>query len=183
MSLATLNDGLTWLAEHVGELGEVPLRLHDRAIGDDGAPRLSAAFLAYLTQTPFATTWSTETRACDQQHPFGSVCWKCGNQLTYSVTREMYRFPLAAALERLSNVRPAAPTHVSPFILTVKLIACDLDANRAARELDIAPISEDHRKVVEALFLSAIRQLHSRWSSGPIARRVTISDAVAEKAA
>lgn len=181
--LATLADALRWLRDHVDELEAPPLRLHGATVGDadaTGAPRFTPEFWALLTSTPYRTRWAQETVVCPLPHPLDAKkpCPMCSGQLSWTSSREVYVHPLAAALERLSHVPASAPTLPSPFVLCVALLDCGMDIDRTHQRLWDHPISsEDRRKTVEALFLSAIRRLQGRWSSGPIPKRGQISEA------
>lgn len=181
--LASFSEARSWLHDHLDELEVPPLRLHGSTVGDQdatGAPRFTPAFWALLTASPYRTRWAQETVVCPQDHPLrGKPCQMCGGQLSWVASREVYVHPLAAALERLSNVPSPAPTVPSPFVLVVCFLDCGLDLDRAHERLWGQPISSpDRRGTVEAMFLSALRKLHGRWSSGPIPKRswVDLSD-------
>lgn len=166
---ASWPSALSWLRDHLDGLVTAPERLHDHAIGDDGAPRLSAAFLAVLVGSPYATVTTTEQRNCRLEHPFDAPpCPRCDGQLTYSVDRDVYRHPLAAALATLRNAPATSHDWPRPYVMVVTLIREGLDLDRAAEAIDHPILGPDHRKTVEAAFLLAIRKLAGRWSSGPI---------------
>lgn len=187
-TLRSFSEGRAWLQEHLDELEAPPLRLHAATVGDQdatGAPRFTPEFWALLTSSPFRTRWAQETVVCPMPHPVrGKPCEMCANQLSWTSNREVYAHPLAAALERLSRVPANAPTNPTPFVMTVALLDCGLDLDRAHFRLWGRLIeSEDRRKTVEALFLMAIRALQSRWSSGPIPKPSWIDRSESQRAA
>ena len=170
MTLATIDAARTWLADHTDELRKPPARLHDAALGESGAPRYSAAFWAILAGGPYDAYDVDEKRSCSD-HGWGEDCVRCGGNITYTVPRRLYRNPLAAALARLRHERSASPTWPTPYLMCLALLRCNLDVTTAAAFVGHPVLSEDHRKVVEAAFLSACRKLYSRWASGPMPRR------------
>lgn len=178
MTLPTLAAATTWLDEHVDELRKPPTRLHDHALGDGGAPRYSAAFWAILAGGPYDSYDVDEARSCID-HAYGVGCARCAGNLTYTVPRTLYRNPLAAALARLKHERATSPGWPTPYAMCVVLLRCDLSVDIAAGLIGHPIMSLDHRKTVEAAFLSAIRKLYGRWASGPMPRR-SVSDAQAD---
>jgi len=185
MNLASLSEALAWLREARDGLEVAPMRLH-QSTGSDGTPEsitgihdglgglpFSRDFIALLDGSPFRTRTATETVVCPNPHPVrGPECALCRGQLSWTASRTVYVAPLAAALERLSHVKSPAPTVPSPFVLCVALLDCGLDIDRMHERLWGKPISsEDRRKTVEAMVISALRKLHGRWSSGPIPKR------------
>jgi hypothetical protein len=56
----------------------------------------------------------------------------------------------------------------SPVQYILALLQAGLEVEPAAYLVRIPIVSDDHRVTVELMFLRAIRQLHSRYSSGPI---------------
>lgn len=172
-------DAVAWLADHVDELQTPPVRLHDRAYGDDGAPRLSAAFLAFLTASPYDAYDVTETRTCPITHPYGVGCHLCGGNLTFDVPRRLYRHPLAAALASLRHAPATSRDWPTPYAMVLTLLREGLDLDRAAASIEHPILGPDHRKTVEAAFLLAVRKLVGRWASGPLPR-VRLSDAQAD---
>lgn len=174
-------DAASWITDHLDELISPPVRLHDHAIGDDGAPRLSAAFLAILTGSPFAEVTSSEVRSCPLDHPIGAPpCLRCDDRLSYTVTRNLYRHPLAAALGRLRGAPATSPDWPTPYTMMVVLLREGLVLERAAKAIGHPILGPDHRKTIEAAFLLATRRLVGRWSSGPIEQTRRISDAQAD---
>ena len=164
-------DAIAWLREHVDGLMVAPVRLHDRDIGESGGPRLSAAFMAVLVGDPYVTMTSSEVRACPQPHPYGAApCFMCSNQLTYTVHRDVYRHPLAAALADLKRVPATSHDWPTPYRMVVTLLREGLDLDRAAAAIEHPILGPDHRRTVEAAFLLAVRKLVGKWASGPIAR-------------
>jgi len=177
--IATLADARDWLDDHLDELRRVPLRLHDAAIGDDGAPRYSAAFWSYLTASPFATRDVVETRTCPRSHGFGEACAFCGGAITYDVPRVVYVSPLSAAFARLRKAPATSPQWPGPYIIVISWIANRYDLAAASEAFGRPYHSEDERKTVEAAVLLAVRKLVGRYATGPVQRR-GISDAQAD---
>ena len=170
MTLGTIDAARTWLADHLDELRKPPTRLHDAALGDGGAPRYSAAFWAILAGGPYDAYDVDEKRTCTN-HPYGVACNLCDGLVEYVVPRRLYRNPLAAALARLRHERATSPTWPTPYQLVLALLRADLDVTVAAWSIGKPIQSDDHRKVVEAAFLLAVRKLYGRWASGPLPRR------------
>ena len=165
-------DGVAWLKDHLDGLMQAPTRLHDKETGDDGAPRLSQAFMSVLVGSPYATTWSRDERACQLPHPLGApTCSRCGDQLTYTVQAEVYRHPLAAALATLKHAPATSHDWPRPYVMVLALIRVGFNLDLAAANIGHPILGPDHRKTVEAAFLLAIRKLVGRWASGPIPNR------------
>lgn len=161
----------SWLEDHLDELRRVPLRLHDAAIGDDGAPRYSAAFWSYLTASPFATKDIVETRTCPHDHSWGEPCDFCGGSITYDVPRVVYVSPLSAAFARLRKAPPTSPQWPGPYTIVISWIANRYDLAAASEAFGRPYHSEDERKTVEAAVLLSCRKLVGRYATGPVARR------------
>ena len=186
--LASFTEAVTWLAERASL--EHPTKMHDRATGDDGAPRLSEGFIRWLTRDePSETPWAFETftttvqEDCPRPHPIRAKgeprCELCDDALWWSKTRPMYVRPFAAALERLRHKRATTPDWPTPYEMVVRLIAARYDLEYAAFAIGHPILGEDHRKTLEAKFISVVRDLSDRYQSGPMPRSRRISDAQA----
>ena len=151
-------EAVAGLRDRAAELTDVPLRLHDHAIGDDGVRRLSPAFLRYLTGSVHASHPITVTVVCPARHETGRPCEQCSDLGSWTTTSDVYDRPLSRALclaaQRSLKLRP------HPVVLVDALIAEDFDLRRAARRVGIVIVSEDQIKTEEARFLSAIRTVH-----------------------
>lgn len=173
--LPTLASALEWLRGHIDELGDVPVRLHDHAVGDKdalGSPRFSGAFWHHLTGSAFSSHVARSEESC--YHPRkvdNAECEECFGTNVKTVQRDVYDRPLSAAMVSLSKL--PAPSHgtPSPVQYILALLAANLDIDTAAKLVRIPIVSDDHRKTVDAMFLRAIRQLRDRYSSGPIGGR------------
>lgn len=190
MTLSSLTAATSWLRENA--VMELPLRLHDRSAGDDGAPHLSYPFWRWIVrddppdldsrgnlvhETPWAFEVAKRTvwEDCKRPHPIRAKgeprCEMCDDALGWHKTRPVYVRPFAAALARLKHERATSPTWPSPYVLCLALLRADLDVVQAAWMVGHPPGSDDERATVEAQFLSACRKLYSRWASGPLPRR------------
>jgi len=84
--LATLAEAIAWTRAH-WQGRELPYRIHDRAIGEDGAPHMTAAMLRYLMAQPY----------------------------DMAADANCYRYPMWRALERLRAV-PDEPAPISVVV-------------------------------------------------------------------
>lgn len=176
-----------WLAKAWMTLPVPPVRLHSREVDGQLGPSFTPAFARILNGSAHDTEVSHETDTCyhprlaDKGDP--RACPDCGGDAVHTVTRHRYRSPMASALARLSRVsRPSVGTP-APAEFVLGLAVHGWDWQRAAIFLDLAPVSADHAKTVEAQFLLAIRQLHSRYSEGPIERPSYIDRSESQRAA
>ena len=157
----TYAEAVSGLRLRAAELADFPLRLHERAAGDDGAPRLSPAFLRHLTGSIHASHEVRVEVVCPIRHEQGRKCERCNDLGGWVATRDMYDRPLSRAIYRLAHAKSRLRPH--PLILVVALIDAAFDLDRAAAKVGIIIASADQRRNEEARFLAAIRALHSRY--------------------
>lgn len=174
MTIADYAAASRWVAEHLDD-ETLPLRLHDRAIGEDGAPRLSARFLAWLTAGPFDIESRIETRTCT--HPrLADVAWRqknlpepdvwscpsCAGSCVYDTTVSRYRRPMRAALERL-RLHPGRwpERQMTPYMVLRWWMTRGLDGPEAAWD------SGTGWDTFEALVVMAVRKLAGRYQQSP----------------
>lgn len=176
-TLASFGDAITWVREH-WSARELPLVLHERTTdhqGDLGSPRYSAAFLGYLMARPTDTTTAPRSETC--YHPRlardkrGEIvtllrdCPDCAGATVREVMRERWRWPMWLALEGLRKVPAMRPHQPSPYDCVLVLAMVDWDGSAAMRLLGLPGWD-----MAEALFIIALRKLHSRYSDGPLPR-------------
>jgi hypothetical protein len=169
--LATLPLALEWLRSHVDELADVPIRLHDHAVGDKdalGAPRFSGAFWHRLVGSAYATHVARLEESCYHPMKHQAECPECFGTNVKTTQRDVYDRPLSAAMVSLAKIPAPSLGTPSPVQYILALLQAGLVIEPAAYLVRIPIVSADHRLTVEAMFLRAIRQLHSRYSSGPI---------------
>lgn len=179
--LASFTDAVSWLRDY--QDADLPSKIHDRATGDDGAPRLSAGFMHWLTRDeadPERSPWAFQTALvtvqedCPRPHPIRAKgeprCELCDDALWWSKTRSLYVRPFMAALERLSHVPPTSKDWPAPKELVLRLIASRYNVDAAADAIGHPVLGADHRATLEAVFLNATRKLVDRYSTGPVPR-------------
>jgi hypothetical protein len=166
---------LEWLSAHLDD-DIIPLRLHDRSIGEDGAPRLSASFLAWLTSEAFDASPVIVTRSC--YHPQldrGSDPWTCPTCVgsgVFDATEWHFRRPMRAALESLArNPNPWPERQPAPAAILRALLMYALDGRAAAVHLGLS------WDAYEALVVMATRRLRSRYGVIVPARIPTLQTA------
>jgi len=148
---------------------DAPIRLHDAAFGDDGAPRLSAPFLRYLTAHAFTVIEADETDTCHHPRlparadPF--TCIDCGGMGVKTVRRARYAWPMWAALERLRHEPPERPGVPAPAVIVLVVAASRWNWRHAARRLGIA-----HHDDAEAVVTRAFAKLRARYAERPTPR-------------
>lgn len=163
---ATLTEAIAFARDRWNDR-DCPLRLHDFAIGDDGAPRLAARFVAYLDAQAYSTRDVEETEEC--YHPRSAnprdimACPDCDGG-TKRVTHTRYLWPMWAALARLGKVPPTLPDQPAPVLVVVTLAHYRWDWRRTAQVLRL----DWHHDGGEAVILSALRRLADRYSDGPL---------------
>jgi hypothetical protein len=166
VTLASLEEALDWLREVAQELGDVPTRLHDHAIGADllGAPRMSSAFIGHLSDGPYTTRQAPREVSCPAEHPIRALgeprCAMCQDTGYWMTSTDVYAHPLRAALSTLtrahSRLRPH-PRHVIDALLRERM-------DPAAAALRLPGWAPDDRR-----YLSAIRALYDGFSYTAIA--------------
>lgn len=160
---------------------EAPIRLHDAAFGEDGAPRLSAPFLRYLTAHAFTVIEADETDVCahprlaSREDPF--ACVDCGGMGVKTVRRARYAWPMWAALERLSHEPAERPGLPAPAVIVVAVAATRWDWRHAARRLGIA--GDD----AEFVIARAFAKLRGRYQERPMPRIGWVTMSEAQRAA
>jgi hypothetical protein len=171
---ATLASGLVWLRKSWDTLPVPPVRIHVREIEDGsrlGAHRFSAPMWRIITGRATDEYDATESVMCGHPRLASCSAFDCPDCLGagfYEHCVRRYRSPMAAALYRLSNVPKRGGIAPIDYILALYVMAWDV--HRAAGLLELRPVSEDHAATIDAMFLLAIRQLHSRFSAGSVAR-------------
>lgn len=147
----------------------VPIRLHEHATGDDGAPRLSPAFMRYLDAKAWATYEIDERDTCyhprltGRDDPF--ACPDCRGDGTKYVRRTRYLWPMWAALSRLAHEPPDQGDVPPPVVIVLAVAAARWDWRRAAARLGL-----HEREDAELLVLSALRKLEVRYRESPLPR-------------
>lgn len=166
MTLASLSEAITWLRDHWQEQRPSPIKLHTRdteGIGPFHTPAMAAA----LDGSCDVTTTAPQTQTC--YHPLSKTakdCPECIGLGVKEVRVDRYVYPMSRALQRLhDSLGPARHPH--PYHLVVVLAACGWDARHAAAAIDRPT------ETAEALFLMAIRKLHSHYSAGPVNTRTS----------
>ena len=148
---------------------EVPIRLHDAAFGEDGAPRLSAPFLRFLTASAFTVIETDETDVCFHPRlvrlddPF--ACIDCGGMGVKTTRRERYAWPMWAALSRLAHEPPDREGLPPPAIIVLAVASSRWDWHRAAVRLRIA-----HLPDAEHIVARAFAKLRGRYQERPVPR-------------
>lgn len=172
---SSLAAAIRWAQSAWSTLPQPPLRLHDRDIEELsqlGSHRFSSPMWRILNSTPWDEEVIDETVTCFHPRLFvrddPKACPDCRGDNVTTVTRRRYVSPMAAALARLAKVPRPSDGTPSSLILVLALSECDWSVWKAGRLLGLEPVSEDHYKTQEAMFLLALRRLHSRYSSGPV---------------
>ena len=178
VSHATLHDALRWAAERWDEQRPAPVRLHraHSTEGALGAPMYTHAFAAALDGRPNAVTDATRTVPC--YHPLLAAglsprdCPECTGYGVKDVRVERYRYPMTLALSRLTKTLRQR-RHPHPVRIVTALADHAWDAKATARSFDLP------WDLAEALFLDALRKLHSRYEEAPVSKGgwVSLSDA------
>ena len=168
--LSDLSEAITWARERWDRQRPVPVRLHEARTteGALGAPRFSHAFASALDANPASVMTDAHTQPCGHPLLAGSQatrdCPECFGIGIKDVTVDRYRYPMTLALSRLSNALPVRRTYPHPYLAIVTLAEHGWDAHATARSLDLG------WDMAEAHLLRSLRQLHSRYQEGPIAR-------------
>lgn len=179
---ATLPEAIAYVRERWNDR-DMPLRLHDHATGDDGAPRLAARFLRYLDAHAYSTVEADETVACYHPRiraaddPF--TCPDCSGMGVKTQARTRYLWPMWAALARLAKVPPVLDYQPAPVLVVLTLAHCGWDWHIAAERLDLAW----HHDGGEAIILLSLRKLADRYAEGPIPRVGWVSKSEAQRSA
>ena len=174
--VADIHSALSWLKAAWTTLPVPPVRLHDRDVEDQsqlGSHRFSSPMWRILVGRPTDEYDASESVMC--QHPqlrSGNAfdCPDCQGSGYYEHRVRRYRSPMSAALHRLSKMPSPSDGTPAPMDYILALQSSDWNVWRAAMLLRLSPVSEDHWRTIEAMFLLAIRRLHQRYSVGPVAR-------------
>ena len=166
-TLASLDEAIEWAQSRWANQRTVPSVLHESHTteGALGAPRFTGAFAAALDGRPDTVIASNRTETC--YHPLLPLrrperdCPECIGTKVKEVRSDLYAFPMTLALHRLRNGL-ASRRHPHPYGLVVVLAAHGWMPRQAARALDL-PWDR-----AEALFLMALRKLHSHYAEGPV---------------
>ncbi len=154
MSLPTLTDAISWLAEHWTPR-EFPNRIHSRDTGEDGAPAYHPAFLRYLNASPDDVTQMTNTRTCSHTRlPRNADEWTCPDCQgagTYESTTLVYRYPMWRAMSQLGSTHKDA----HDVVLTLVVNAYSVD------DLD------ETLGITKPMILQAIRALRGAYLQSP----------------
>jgi hypothetical protein len=175
--VADYPSALSWLRSAWTTLPMPPAKLHTRDIDGQLGQRYSTPFARVLSglggkrevtvqdicyHPPLARQEPTK------ESPYS--CRDCLDSGLHTVIRDLYDNPMYVALAGLAKVvRPSDGTP-APIDFVMALVWSGWDIDRAARLVRIPIVSPDHRITVKAHFLSAIRKLHSRYSTGPIGK-------------
>jgi hypothetical protein len=174
--VATLSAALRWLERAWSTLPVPPVRVHVRDIEDKsalGSHRFSGPMWRIITGRPTDDYDVTESVMCGHprlvtDNPFD--CRDCLGAGFYEHRVRRYRSPMAAALHRLSKVPAPSDGTPAPIEFIYALYEGGWGVQFALYLLGFHAVSPDHQKTLDAQFLLAIRQLHSRYSAGPVAR-------------
>jgi hypothetical protein len=187
--VADIHSALSWLRSAWTTLPVPPVRLHDRDIEDGsqlGSHRFSSPMWRILIGRPTDEYEASESVMCGHPRlPSANVfdCPDCHGDGYYEHRVRRYRSPMSAALHRLSKMPSPSDGTPAPMDYILALHSTDWNPYRAAMLLRLQPVSEDHWLTIECMFLNAIRQLHSRYSVGPVARVGWVSKSDAQRAA
>jgi len=196
VTLATLTEAIDWASSRWANQRTVPTRLHTRDQegtglmrdekgckclactpgGSDGALGSHAhtnAFAAALDGKPdLIEKGVTRTVTC--WHPLlpkgmsPRDCPECLGVGLKDQRTDLYAFPMTLALNRLRNGL-ASRRQPHPYGLVIVLASHGWLPEQAARSLGV---SWDR---AEALFLMALRRLHSHYAEGPVRTTITSS--------
>lgn len=172
--LDTLTEALDWLAE-VFEPRVPPSNIHHTKLVADGdmlgTPEMTARFLRYVDAKPDDQWRGTGTQECQHGGLEPEVCGRCEGRGTVEVAAGEFKTPFWRALDKLSTiesdrwgehqVRPEHPTPAQVILQVVRSGFYEIPPKLTFR--DGHPIPGDFAAVMA---LSAIRKLHSRYSTG-----------------
>lgn len=169
MTLATLHEATDWLSSHWAEQRPAPTRLHKRETEGVGL-FYSAAFAAALDGSAEASV--TMTGPVDCYHPLIRAgqsplnCPECHGFNVKEHRTDRFLFPMSRALLHLHNSM-GSPRQPHPYHLILILADHGFEPRAAAASVDF------NWDRAEALFLMAIRRLHSMYAAGPMRTRTT----------
>jgi hypothetical protein len=180
----------SWLRTAWTTLPVPPMKLHTREIDGQLGQKFSGPFARILNGL---AGWHTVAVQDVCRHPSlprtrqGDIevssfdCPDCQGTGLHVVDRNLFDHPMYVALSSLSKVVRSSSGTPAPIDLVLALAWCGWDIDRASVAVGMPIVSKDHRVTVEAQFTIAIRALHSRYSSGPVAK--SASQRTAEDAA
>lgn len=167
--LVSLDEALDWARSHWANQRTAPVRLHTRDTEGIG-PFFTAGMSAALDGSPEAFSSSPSTQRCD--HPLLAPrmsphdCPECSGSGLKEARIDRYLFPMSRALTRLhDSLGPGRQPH--PYHLVIALASQNWNARAAAGSLDV------HWDRASALFLLALRRLHSFYEEGPVNTRAS----------
>ena len=169
MTLASLAEAIEWARDRWDNQRSAPLRLHTHDTEGIG-PFYSRSFASSLDASPASSATMTQTASC--YHPLVRAgqspldCPECFGLGVKEVRRDLYLYPMTRALTRLrDSLGPERQPH--PYHLVILLAGQRWDARRVADDIGI------HWDRAEALFLMALRRLHSHYAEGPVSTQRT----------
>lgn len=141
-------------------LVDYPTRIHQRALGEDGAPQWTREFLTWISASPFAVRTVETHEPCDHRGAEADACNDCavfaddgsilsstGQRVKRSVLYKyperaalsrLAKLPVAAGLPRLDEVVLLASREGFNIPLLVELYPALIDNNRALRHVIVA---------------------------------------------
>lgn len=167
--MATISAAIAWTRDHWNEQRTAPVRLHVSGTEPDdllGSPRMAPGFWRFLQGDSCAVEIAREETVCPLR--YDPDCARCGGTGVIVHERPVFRYPMAAALYRLSKVPATSPGWPRPYSLVVLLASSGWQVARAAAAIGQPVQSPDHYRTLEAAFLIALRKLHSRYASAPL---------------
>lgn len=167
MTFLTLSEGIDWAREHWAEQRPVPSRLHTRSTEGVGL-FFSPAFAAALDGSDEAHVSMRGPMSC--YHPTVAIgmsvlnCPECFGTGVKDHASDRYLYPMSRALRRTHNsLGPGRQPH--PYHLIIELAGHAWNPYHAAAGMGL------NYDRAEALFLMALRRLHSHYSAGPVNTR------------
>lgn len=167
--LLTLSEAIEWAQAHWHEQRPAPIRLHTR--DNEGlGPFFTPAFTAALDGSAEMVSSMPRTESC--YHPTIAAgmsprdCRECLGVGVKDVRSDRYMYPMSRALVRTHNSL-GSPRQPHPYHLILELVAHAWNPHHAAAAL---ALNWDR---AEALFLMALRRLHSHYSAGPVNTRTS----------
>lgn len=169
--METIGSAIAWTRSHWDEQSTPPIRLHVHEVSPDdvlGSPKMSSGFWRHLQGDAHAVSSVREEVPCPLRAE--PDCARCGGLGYTIVERFSYRWPMTTALARLAKARPklASPIYPHPYRLVIALASNGWNVGRAAAAIGRPASSPDEYATLEAVFLSALRQLHGRYASAPL---------------
>jgi hypothetical protein len=165
-------EAISWVRPRWGDI-PVPFRLHGREIADDGAPQMSGPFLRFISAQANDKIETTYTQECYHWRlPIGDrlrSCPDCAGLGTFEKSVVRWCYPMRHALGLLDGVK--AGSSAMPRPISVVLIGAQADWHVAVTAFLLGRSPE----MAEWFMILALRQLHDRYSQGPVPTRGWIS--------